>query len=244
METYGEDPVPHRPHGRAVHQGPAGRRSEVSQDHRHRQTLRRPQRTRIAAPHLRRRDRRARPLRHLPAAVRSRDQGRRRVLGDVRLQPRGRPARLRQPAPARRHSAQAVGLLRATWSPIAAPSAISISTTRSSPNAPSRRGARRQGRHRPELRRGVRQPAAGRSQRPARRSRDRPGRAAPADGALQAGHVRSARAWCKYAQIPYSVNDSAAHRELALGDRPQIDRAAEERGRRAAAQQVAEDASR
>ncbi len=51
-------------------------------------------------------------LRHLPAAVRSRRHRGQGAIGDVRLQPRGRRSRLRQPAPARRHSAQAVGLCR------------------------------------------------------------------------------------------------------------------------------------
>ena len=38
----------------------------------------------------------------------------------------------------------------------------------------------------------------------------------------------------RYAQIPYSVNDSEAHRATGGGDRPQVDRPAEERARRPA----------
>ena len=60
METYGEDPYLTGRMAVAVHQGPAGRRPEVPEDHRHRQTLRRAQRPRVLAPHLRRRGRASR----------------------------------------------------------------------------------------------------------------------------------------------------------------------------------------
>ena len=90
------------------------------------------------------------------------------------------------------------------------------------------RGARRQGRHRPELRRGIRQPAAGRSRRACLRKR-------MIDQALR--RLLTARfrlgmfdppAMVKYAQIPYSVNDSAGAPPAGAGDRAQIHRAAEE----------------
>ena len=54
QETYGEDPVPHRAHGRRLRARPAGRRSGVPQARRHRQALRRAQRPRSRAPSLRR----------------------------------------------------------------------------------------------------------------------------------------------------------------------------------------------
>jgi beta-glucosidase len=55
---------------------------------------------------------RDRPARQLPAAFRSGHQGGRRVLGDVRVQQRGRPAGLRESAAAGRYPARGVGLPR------------------------------------------------------------------------------------------------------------------------------------
>jgi beta-glucosidase-like glycosyl hydrolase len=41
QETYGEDPVPHRPHGRSLRHRHAGRRSTLLPRHLHSQALRR-----------------------------------------------------------------------------------------------------------------------------------------------------------------------------------------------------------
>ncbi len=67
---------------------------------------------------------------------------------------------------------------------------------KSSPNAPAGVAARDQSRHRPQLRRGVRQPAAGGQSRPASRNRTsiQPLRRL-LHSALQARHVRSAVTW-------------------------------------------------
>ena len=88
------------------------------------------------APHLRRRRQRAGPARNLSAALRSGHQGRRRLLGHVRLQPRRRPARLRQSRACSTTSSARSGASTATSSPIAAPSATSTATTNSSPPLP------------------------------------------------------------------------------------------------------------
>ena len=61
QETYGEDPVPHRPHGRGLRHRHAGRRSELLPRDLHAQALRRAQRARAAAPRLQRRCLAARP---------------------------------------------------------------------------------------------------------------------------------------------------------------------------------------
>ena len=52
QETYGEDPVSHRPHGRGLCHRHAGERSEVFQGGLHSQALRGAQRPRAAAPRL------------------------------------------------------------------------------------------------------------------------------------------------------------------------------------------------
>ena len=97
QETYGEDPYPHRAHGRRLRHRPARRRSQLSQDRRHAQALRRAQRTGADAP-LRSMSTssRARPRRHLsPRLPRHGDRRQCRVR-HVRLQRAQWPARLRQ----------------------------------------------------------------------------------------------------------------------------------------------------
>ena len=113
-------PVPHRRHRHRVRARHAGQRPAVPEDGRHRQALRGPQRTRVAAPRLRRAGERDRPARDLPAGLPragGRRQGR---VGDVRLQRRSAAS---PPAAATSCSARccaASGASRATSSPTAA----------------------------------------------------------------------------------------------------------------------------
>ena len=95
-----------------------------------------------------------RPARYLPAAFRSGRQGGRRVLGDVRVQQRGRPARLRESAAAGRYPARGVGLprlrglrLRRDWR--------YLSGSQGGQDRGRRCGDGGEGRHRPRLRHGV-----------------------------------------------------------------------------------------
>ncbi len=108
QETYGEDPLPHRQARRRVHRGPAGARSRPPDGDRHRQALRRPQRSRAAAPRLRREGLAPRHRGHVPAGLPRRRRRREGQVGDVRLQRDQRRPRLCQRAPARRHAARAV----------------------------------------------------------------------------------------------------------------------------------------
>ena len=105
-------PVPHRPPGRRLREGPAGRRPALLQGHRHRQALRRPQRPGAGPPPLRRPPQRARPPRDLPARVPRPRAGSEGGVRHGRLQPRQRRVGLGQPAPAAGHPAQGVGLRR------------------------------------------------------------------------------------------------------------------------------------
>ena len=81
---------------------------------------RRAQRPGAHAPHGRRDREQARRDGHLSARVSRRGRRGQGRFGDVRLQQHQRPARLRQPVPARRTSCAASGASRATWSPTAA----------------------------------------------------------------------------------------------------------------------------
>ena len=216
METYGEDPYLTGRMAVAVHQRPARRRSQVSEDRRHRQTLRRPQRPRIRAPHLRRRRRRHRPPRHLPAAVRSRHQGRRRLFRHVRLQQRRRHC---PPAPipgCSTRSCASNGASRATWSPTAARSATSTCSHKSVAD-------RIRGRRRSPSKPAPTSTAASNTQTCCPPSSQGLISEAEIDRAVRRLLLARFRLgmfdppeMVKYAQIPYSVNDSPAHRELAL----------------------------
>ena len=95
-----------------VRQGPAGRRSEVLQDHRHAQTLRGAQRPGAVAPHVRREGVAARHGGHLPAGVPPDGDRRQGVLGDVRLQPHQRRTRLREHVPAGGHASRRLEVQR------------------------------------------------------------------------------------------------------------------------------------
>ncbi len=103
-------PLPHRTAGRRVREGAAGRRPALLQGRRDREALRGPQRPRAGPPPLRRPPERARPLGDVPARVPRPRAGGEGGVRDERLQPGERRLRHRQPAPAHRHPAQAVGV--------------------------------------------------------------------------------------------------------------------------------------
>ena len=86
QETYGEDPFLTGTSRRRLRQRPAGRRSQLLQDHRHAQTLRRPQRPRIHSPRRQHRPHPARSLGHLSARLPRHHRRRQGRLHHVRLQ--------------------------------------------------------------------------------------------------------------------------------------------------------------
>ena len=71
QETYGEDPFLSAPNGRSLRHRNAGRQSPILSRHLHAQAFRRPQRPRTHPPHRRRHRHQARRDRHLPPAFRA-----------------------------------------------------------------------------------------------------------------------------------------------------------------------------